>query len=215
MKEFEFYLGAGSIWVILRSVKLDAKDLEMISSKLEGWIKALRQLRSAWRFARLQAVPQAAVPAGLLKMVRQLRGLARGRCVVLTADNVRELVAERLSRAEQLSSARLHVFEGQQCARGWLRQGDLRFVLAEDWQAVVQNLPSNLRDCLEKLATEKIGRKPWEHSPEFQAGAFLLHRLVTTDALAGAAVDEAVKAKSPGQFLSWVLARQIGQVTSS
>ena len=60
------------------------------------------------------------------------------------------------------------------------------------------------------------GRKPWEHSPEFQAGAFLLHRLVTTDALAaGVAVDEAVKAKSPGQFLSWVLARQIGQVTSS
>lgn len=28
MKEFEFYLGAGSIWVILRSVRLDAKDSE-------------------------------------------------------------------------------------------------------------------------------------------------------------------------------------------
>lgn len=54
------------------------QDLKMIRSKLESWIKGLQRSRAAWRFARLQQVPRAAVPAGLLKMAQQLRGLARG-----------------------------------------------------------------------------------------------------------------------------------------
>ncbi|CAJ1403170.1 unnamed protein product [Effrenium voratum] len=204
-RDFEFFLGRGSIWVIFRAVKLDAEDLKMIRSKLESWIKALQRSRAAWRFARLQQVPRAAVPAGLLKMAHQLRGLVRGRCVVLSADNVRELVAERLNqekpKAGQLNPAHLHVFEGQRSARGWLRNGELRFIRSEDWRSLVHHLSSNLRGCLEQKAKEMTERKSWEHSPEFQAGVFLLQRLVSE----GVAVDEVAKAKSPRRFLIGVL----------
>ena len=50
-----------------------------------------------------------------------------GPVVKLTAENVRELVAKR--RGASLS--RLHVFEGERSARGWLQRGDLRFTEAK------------------------------------------------------------------------------------
>ncbi|CAJ1439307.1 unnamed protein product [Effrenium voratum] len=63
---YEIYIGAGSIWIMLQSPTLDDRTIRSIHKELEAWTQMLRRSGAAWRAARLQKVPRAAVPGGLL-----------------------------------------------------------------------------------------------------------------------------------------------------
>ncbi|CAJ1384403.1 unnamed protein product [Effrenium voratum] len=64
--ETKIYIGAGSIWIMLQLPTLDDRTIRSIHKELEAWTQMLRQSGATWHAARLQKVPQAAVPGGLL-----------------------------------------------------------------------------------------------------------------------------------------------------
>ncbi|CAJ1384397.1 unnamed protein product [Effrenium voratum] len=168
-----------------------------IHSHLEEWTHQLRQSRAAWHAARLQVVPRVAVPAGLLKLVHELgtSNLATGPVVVLSADNLRQLVAKR----QGVNLSQLHVFEGP-----W---GELSFSEAKDWKVLMQDNLS-LSQSLQNLAKRTFGRQLWGDSPEFHGAAFLLHHQrahLVSAAQVGVVSNAAAVAKSPAEFLKWVI----------
>ncbi|CAJ1328255.1 unnamed protein product [Effrenium voratum] len=199
-----FFLGTSSLWIILQSAKLDDKTFRSVQRQLEAWTKQLRQSRAAWHAARLQVVPRPAVPAGLQKLVHELcaANLATGPVVQLTADKVSQLVQLRRG----VNPSQLHVFEGFRSASGWLRRGELSFTQAKDWKVLMQDIHPSLSESLQNLAEKTCGRQLWGDSLEFQGAAFLLHRrahLVSAELLG--LVSNAAVAKSPEEFLKWVI----------